>query len=230
MSAKAKSVKKNKFALIVFEEKETCVVPVSWFDETKGECSWPDITGPSIASLLTNPNSLPKKSWKPLQARSLGTYKNLKSAREAESLSLLTSGIESDSENDELVIRRRRVKPRSSHSLTEEDREDEVDTIEGSAITGEINVPSTGLFEPVINSNFPVIIILPSNADQQLAGPSGLSNFGQVISSETCEDVNVDAEDGPFQLILTGCIPTSVHAETQTDDTDDTEGMINFKI
>ncbi|CAG7826405.1 unnamed protein product, partial [Allacma fusca] len=48
-------------------------------------------------------------------------------------------------------------------------------------------------------------------------GSSGLSNVGQVISSETCEGVNVDAEAGPFQLILTGCIPTSVHAETQTD-------------
>ncbi|CAG7825933.1 unnamed protein product, partial [Allacma fusca] len=74
-------------------------------------------------AILTNPNSTPKDSWEKLgNARIVGRYKTLASARNAEEKSLFTSGIESDSSEEEQVSPKRRLR-RKPNRLVEEESE-----------------------------------------------------------------------------------------------------------
>ncbi|CAG7700438.1 unnamed protein product, partial [Allacma fusca] len=211
------SASKKKFAVVIYEEKETCVVPLTWVTTDQNNCYWPDVSGPRVASLLTNPNSIPKKTWELRQARVLGRYKTLKSAREAEVKATETSAIEIDSENDEVVPRRRKLKPKLN-SVVADLHESEEDP-SNLTVVREIRAPSVGLFE---TTGFQAIQLIGSESNFNGSPLCDATGDSQASSEELIIPIvtstfGTNTEANAFQIILSGCEPAKSDAATQTD-------------
>ncbi|CAG7728621.1 unnamed protein product [Allacma fusca] len=98
------TVSKKKFAVVVFDETATCIVPFRWILPGQKKCYWPDISGPALSAILTNPNSVPKPSWTIEDAKLLKAYKTLRLRPRINRHEKLVDNVESDdSQNQNLA-------------------------------------------------------------------------------------------------------------------------------
>ncbi|CAG7716053.1 unnamed protein product [Allacma fusca] len=232
MNSKIKETSNSKrFAVIVFDEGNSAtVVPLSWVTEDKHHCYWPDVSGPVLASLMANPKSTPNKStWVLHEARILGKYKTLKLAREAEFTSLMTSGIESDSDGSTEIPRLRSARIRQHirvdrHSDEDESFEDTVNT--------DLPLPSTTLFQ--FNDINKVATGAPGATNDQPEQCSNnsvplqfqVANNPVAENSEQILDLEISTADlgnysavgpGSIHFYVTDSNKATVCVETQTD-------------
>ncbi|CAG7722981.1 unnamed protein product [Allacma fusca] len=145
---------KIKFAVVLFG-KETAVIPRLWLNSDRSECQWPDVIGSALTKLLINLASVPKDTWIHHPIQVLGTYRTLKSAREAEEHALYTSAIESDPETDVPENRTRTRRKQIRRVKVVEDHESDIEEPNGDSGTTKVplNLPESGLFnEPTIES------------------------------------------------------------------------------
>ncbi|CAG7817367.1 unnamed protein product [Allacma fusca] len=145
---------KNKFAVVLFG-KETAVIPRLWLNSDRSACQWPDVIESALTKLLINPASVPKDTWKHHPIRVLGTYRTLKSAREAEEHALYTSAIESGPETDvpENKNRTRRKQIRRVEVVDDHESDIEESNEDSGTRKVPLNLPESGLFnEPTIES------------------------------------------------------------------------------
>ncbi|CAG7683952.1 unnamed protein product, partial [Allacma fusca] len=100
-----------------------------------------------MLKLLANPNSLPKSTWKVHGIRLVGTYKTLRSAREAEEIALHTSTVEVDSDDEDPSEGRARNRRKNNKKINAEDCENEELSDEALPVTISAPLPNVGLFE-----------------------------------------------------------------------------------
>ncbi|CAG7816524.1 unnamed protein product, partial [Allacma fusca] len=131
-----------------------CVVPLTWINLEKSICFWPKAEGPALNALLVKSNSTPnKRTWKNHNVQVLAKFKTLKAAKEAEAKSLVTSRLESDSD-EEVLETNQRTRDRhnknrrpDSKSLQEVDSDEESVTFasETRGTDDLLNVPLNSL-------------------------------------------------------------------------------------
>ncbi|CAG7829620.1 unnamed protein product [Allacma fusca] len=212
-SSISKTVSRKKFAVVSFDENEVVsIVPLKWVLPEQEQCYWPNVTGPRLASMLTNPNCAPNKSsWPLLKTRYFGKYKTLKSAQKAEETSLVTSAIECDSDEDETSPKPRlRKKPTR---LVEDDPHDSPSSDEESNKIPEsqnLNIPSGDIqseFQEIVFKKLTEIKVTQDNVLWAVT-QRDVQDIREFNASEPCNSVealvnpNERLEDGEFAKCL----------------------------
>ncbi|CAG7821034.1 unnamed protein product [Allacma fusca] len=123
----------KRFAVVAFNKSNArCVVPLTWINLEKSICFWPKAEGPALNALLVKSNCTPnKRTWKNHNIQVLAKFKTLKAAKEAEAKSLVTSDLESDSD-EEVLETNQRTRDRHSKNQRPDSKSLQVDSEEES--------------------------------------------------------------------------------------------------